>query len=106
MKKKLVILAAGVLSAFALTACGKTKIDLDQYVELKYEGYDTIGTATYELDGNKLDVTFITSSGRSLEVCLAITSELSYRIESWKLTSAQVEEDTGDVLWTPSTAGD
>ncbi len=50
MKKKLVILAAGVLSAFALTACGKTKIDLDQYVELKYEGYDTIGTATYEFD--------------------------------------------------------
>jgi hypothetical protein len=66
---------------------------------------DTV-TATFEFNGNKLDVTFITSSGRSLEVCLAVTNEVSYRIESWKLTAAQVEEDTGDVLWTPSTAGD
>ncbi len=50
MKKKFVILAAGVMSAVALTACGKTKIDLDQYVDVKYEGYDTIGTATVEFD--------------------------------------------------------
>lgn len=63
-------------------------------------------TATFEFDDNVLDVTFITSSGRSLEVRLAVTNEVSYRIECWKLTAAQVEEDTGDVLWTPSTAKD
>lgn len=50
MKKKLVILAAGVASAFVLTACGKTKIDLDQYVDVQYEGYNTIGTATVSFD--------------------------------------------------------
>ena len=63
-------------------------------------------TATFLFDGNALDVTFNTSSGRSLEVNLVVTDEVSYRIEKWKLTAAQVEENTGDVLWTPSTAED
>ena len=50
MKKKFLVVAAGAMAAVALTGCGKTKINLDEYVELKYEGYDTIGTAYYEFD--------------------------------------------------------
>ena len=50
MKKKFLVVAAGAMAAVALTGCGKTKINLDEYVELKYEGYDTIGTAHYEFD--------------------------------------------------------
>jgi len=50
MKKKLLLTAAGVMMAFMLTACGKTKIDLNEYVKINFEGYDTIGTASIEFD--------------------------------------------------------
>ena len=49
-KTKLLLAAAGVLMAFGLSGCGKTKVDLNEYVTINFEGYDTIGTAYYEID--------------------------------------------------------
>ena len=49
MKKQLVF-AGSLVMALGLTACGKTKIELEPYVTISYEGYDTLGTASVEFD--------------------------------------------------------
>src|SRR5699024_10809697 len=36
-----------------LTACG-SKVDLSDYVEVQFDGYDTIGTASYFVDDSQL----------------------------------------------------
>ena len=52
MKKWHVILAAALAmgTMTALTGCGSTEVDLNQYVSLECEGYDSAGTATYTID--------------------------------------------------------
>ena len=48
-------MAAVLLSScFALTGCGKTSIDLNQYLTLTSSGYDTVGTAGYTIDYEKM----------------------------------------------------
>ena len=39
---------------FLLSACGKTTINLNDYLIVKYDGYDTIGTASWWIDQEKL----------------------------------------------------
>ncbi len=58
MKRKSVMLLCGAVAMLGLTGCGKTKINLDEYVELKYDGYDTIGTASYEFDYKQFERDF------------------------------------------------
>lgn len=44
-KKGLVLAGALLLTMFALTGCGKTKINLNDYVEVNFSGYNTVGQA-------------------------------------------------------------
>ena len=44
-KKGLVLAGALLLTMFALTGCGKTKISLNDYVEVNFSGYNTAGQA-------------------------------------------------------------
>ena len=44
-KKGLVLAGALLLTMFALTGCGKTKINLNDYVEVNFSGYNTAGQA-------------------------------------------------------------
>lgn len=55
--RKSVILAVAAMSfmAVSLTGCGKTKVDLNKYVTIKAQGYDTMGTASYEFDTQKFE---------------------------------------------------
>lgn len=52
MKRTKAILMIGVITVmlFALTGCGKTTIKLDKYVTITSEGYDSMGTASYDFD--------------------------------------------------------
>lgn len=63
-------------------------------------------TATYGLEDNVLTCTFITEGGRSLEASLTIGDDATYDITAWRLSAVPEDEDTGDTLWTGSTAGD
>ncbi|WP_053071863.1 hypothetical protein [Ornithinibacillus contaminans] len=53
MKKRVlkIVVALGVM--MFLAACG-SKAELSDYVEVHFEGYDTMGTATYEVDEEQL----------------------------------------------------
>lgn len=44
-KKGLVLAGALLLTMFGLTGCGKTKINLNDYVEVNFSGYNTAGQA-------------------------------------------------------------
>lgn len=61
-------------------------------------------TATFEMEKNGPHVTFSSADGRSLEVELSVDNSLTYRITSWKLTAQVQEDNSQDVLWTPSGA--
>lgn len=59
-------------------------------------------TATYELNGNDITCTFTSEGGRMLQTVVRLENT-SYIIESWHLSAAPQEEDTGDTLWTGTT---
>lgn len=50
--KKIKILLVGmlILLMFGLTGCGVVTVNLNDYVTVKYDGYDTLGTAKYQFD--------------------------------------------------------
>ncbi len=50
MKKSILVAAAGALMALGLAGCGSIEIDPSEYVNVSFEGYDTIGTANVEFD--------------------------------------------------------
>ncbi len=51
MKKENIIkIAALIPLAIGLTACGNKKVDANDYLEVEFDGYDTVGTATYYID--------------------------------------------------------
>lgn len=55
MKIRKVILCAAVFSiALLVTGCGRTKVDLNDYLTLECEGYDTVGKADFTFDYEKL----------------------------------------------------
>ena len=55
MKKKYLIAGALLsLSAVLLTACGSTKINLNDYVVVTYDGYETVGKARADVDVEKM----------------------------------------------------
>lgn len=47
-RKKFIPLAA--MLALTMTGCGRTSINLNDYVTISYNGYDTVGTASYTFD--------------------------------------------------------
>lgn len=44
-RKALLLCSAMVMTAFALTGCGKKKINLNDYVKVDFSGYNTVGIA-------------------------------------------------------------
>lgn len=48
--KGLLMLGVTAVMMFALTGCGKTTVKLDKYVTITAEGYDSMGTASYDFD--------------------------------------------------------
>lgn len=63
-------------------------------------------TATYETDGSQLTCTFVSEHGRMLMVTITVGGNATYDVKAWQLTAAPQEENTGDTLWTGSTAGE
>lgn len=48
--KGLLLLGMIVVAMFALTGCGKTTVNLNQYITIVCEGYDSLGTASFTFD--------------------------------------------------------
>ncbi len=52
---KVVTLSVGLMScAVMFTGCGAKKINLNDYLDINYSGYDTVGVATAEFDYEKM----------------------------------------------------
>lgn len=52
---KAVVLSAGLVSCMAVfTGCGEKKVNLNDYLEVSYDGYDTAGTASSHFDMDKM----------------------------------------------------
>lgn len=52
---KAVVLSAGLVSCMAVfTGCGAKKVNLNDYLDVSYSGYDTVGVATAEFDYEKM----------------------------------------------------
>ena len=54
MKKNCIKTLALIPAAVLLVGCGRVTIDPNDYLEVKYEGMDTRGTATYDIDFEKM----------------------------------------------------
>lgn len=55
MKKKTILMAAVLLSpCLALTGCGRSSVNLNDYLTLTSSGYNTVGTAGYTFDYEKM----------------------------------------------------
>ena len=54
MKKKLITAAILLGVPFAMAGCGRETINLNDYITIKVDGYDTIGTAYFSFDSEKL----------------------------------------------------
>ena len=54
MKKNCIKTLALIPAAVLLVGCGRVTIDPNDYLEVKYDGMDTRGTATYDIDFEKM----------------------------------------------------
>lgn len=55
MKLKNLVLGAAIATfTLLLTGCGRTSVNLNDYVTVNYEGYNTVGVAGYEFDCEKM----------------------------------------------------
>ena len=54
MKKKLYITFFFLSTMLLLTACGTTEIDMNDYVDFSFSGYEYVGNATPEVDVRKM----------------------------------------------------
>lgn len=61
-------------------------------------------SATSEFDDGMLTCTFVTQGGRMLQTSLQIGDDATYDVVGWKLTAAPQDHNTGDTLWSGSTA--
>lgn len=50
MKKKLFLIATIMIMIFVLTGCGETTIDLNKYITIEANGYESFGAAEYIFD--------------------------------------------------------
>ncbi len=61
-------------------------------------------TATSSFQDNTLTCTYVTKEGRMLQTSIEIKDDATYDVVGWRLTAAPQEEETGDMLWSGSTA--
>lgn len=87
MKKQVltVLLFAGVLGSATLSGCGEKKIDLENYVEVTFDGLDKAGTATISFDSEGLASEMTGKGG------LSKMQEISRTIDTIELTLNQDE---------------
>lgn len=55
MKKNFLLIIFTAITMFLISGCGKTTVNLDKYVTISAEGYDSKGTATYEFDYDEFE---------------------------------------------------
>lgn len=48
--KSILLLGIAVMAILMLTGCGKTKVNLNKYISVEFEGYDSLGTAICTFD--------------------------------------------------------
>lgn len=51
------------------------------------------------LDGNRVQATFTTESGRTLSVVLTVNDNATYTVSQWKATTHWSDTDSGEKLW-------
>lgn len=51
------------------------------------------------LDGNRVQATFETDSGRTLSVVLTVNDNATYTVSQWKATTQWNDTDSGEKLW-------
>lgn len=61
-------------------------------------------SATGVFDKNTLTCTFVTTEARMLEASIEIGDDATCDVVAWRLSAAPQEEETGDTLWSGSTA--
>lgn len=93
--KELLLLVIMSVFIFALTGCGKTTVKLNKYVTITADGYDSMGTASYEFDcdafkkdySGKIKLSKNNSELSSLGLLTGVTTEelLLDTCVSWKL---------------------
>lgn len=113
MKKLKRVLLVGIMATaiFILAGCGKTTIKLNKYVTITAEGYDSMGTASYEFDydtfkkdySGKIKVSKNNSELRGLGLLAGMTTEelLLDTCVRWKLdkTSGLKNGDIVTLKW-------
>ncbi len=72
MKKRIVFIGVLASSLLALTGCGKTTVDANEYLQLDVSGYNTVGTASWNFDAEQ----FIMDNSSAFGV--SDTSEMEY----------------------------
>ncbi|MGN1197930.1 MAG: hypothetical protein ACI4TA_10035 [Acetatifactor sp.] len=82
--KGLLMLGVTAVMMFALTGCGKTTVKLDKYVTITAEGYDSMGTASYDFDYDAFKKDY---SGKIK------TSKNSNELSGWGLLSGETSDE-------------
>lgn len=72
MKKRMIFIGVLASSLLALTGCGRTTINANDYLELDVSGYNTIGTADWNFDAEQFVMDNIDAFG------ISDTSEMEY----------------------------
>lgn len=72
MKKRIVFIGVLASSLLALTGCGKTTVDANEYLQLDVSGYNIVGTASWNFDAEQ----FIMDNSSAFGV--SDTSEMEY----------------------------
>lgn len=72
MKKRIIFIGMLASSLLALTGCGKTTIDANEYLELEVNGYDTAGKVSCKFDAEQLVMDNLEAFG------LSDASEMEY----------------------------
>ena len=83
-KTKLIRMLIGVASAFLLVGCGRTSIDLNDYVEIESDGWDSLGTAKATFDKDLFEQKYgkkIKASAKDIDdLCILPQSYILYLI--------------------------
>lgn len=72
MRKKIIFIGLLASSLLALTGCGKTTVNANDYLELDVSGYNTVGTASWSFDAEQ----FVMDNSDAFGI--SDTSEMEY----------------------------
>ncbi|MBQ9059486.1 MAG: hypothetical protein IJ125_09905 [Atopobiaceae bacterium] len=79
---------------------GAIKLVTNRLSEIALEGYGVKSQAS--VDGDALTVSYLTTSGRKLDVVIGINDDLSYSVRKWKTTAEMGVGSEGETLWSGS----